>query len=35
MGFYVRDLHNDMKKPSDNGGLESVVDSGIKNIPDK
>ena len=25
MGFSVMDLHNNMIKPSDNGGLESVV----------
>ena len=27
MEIYVRDIHNDMIKPPDNGGLESVVDS--------
>ena len=26
MEISVRDLHNDMIKPSENGGLESVVD---------
>ena len=26
----VRDLHNDMIKPYDNGGLEIVVDSGTQ-----
>ena len=27
MDIYVRDLQNDMIKPFDNGGLESLVDS--------
>ena len=27
MDISVRNIHNDMIKPSDNGGLESVVDS--------
>ena len=27
MVIYVRDIHNDMIKPSENVGLESVVDS--------
>ena len=25
--IYIRDLHNDMRKPFDNGGLENVFDS--------
>ena len=27
MDISIRDIHNDMIKPSDNGGLEIVVDS--------
>ena len=27
IGISVRDIHNDMIKPSNNGGLASVVDS--------